>query len=107
MVQALLRKGRQMTLRFEWDLAKAARNTRKLHVDFDEAATVFADPLAAVFDDEEHSDIESREIIIGHSVLGRLLVVSFVEVARYTVRVISARPATRAERKEYEENQST
>ena len=47
-----------MGLRFEWEPAKAARNIRKHQVAFDEAATVFADPLAAIFDDEEHSDTE-------------------------------------------------
>ena len=72
---------------------------------FDEAATVFADPLAAIFDDEAHSHTEKREIIVGYSVIGRLLVVSFVQTSRDTVRVISARTATRTERREYEEEQ--
>jgi uncharacterized DUF497 family protein len=95
-----------MGLRFEWDSGKATRNLRKHRVAFDEAATVFADPLAAIFDDEEHSDTESREIVIGHSVLGRLLVVSFVQASHGAVRIISARTATRTERREYEENRS-
>ena len=95
-----------MGLQFEWDPAKAGRNLRKHQVAFDEAATVFADPLAAIFDDEAHSSTERREIIIGHSVLGRLLVVSFVQISRNAVRIISARKATRTERREYEENQS-
>ena len=92
-----------MSLRFEWDSEKADRNLRKHRLAFDEAATVFADPLAAVFADELHSSTESREIIIGHSVLGRLLVVSFVQGSRSSVRIISARMATRMERREYEE----
>ena len=95
-----------MGLQFEWDSAKAGRNLRKHQVAFDEAATVFADPLAAIFDDEAHSSTESREIIIGNSVLGRLVVVSFVQISRNAVRIISARKATRTERREYEENQS-
>lgn len=94
-----------MGLRFEWDPVKAASNIRKHQVTFDEAATVFADPLAAIFDDEVHSDTRRREIIIGHSVLGRLLVVAFVQRSRNAVRVISARPATGTERRGYEEDQ--
>lgn len=78
----------------------------KARSDFDEAATVFADPLAAILDDEEHSMRESREIAVGYSVVGRLLVVSFVQASRKTVRVISARAATRKEREDYEEGWS-
>ena len=63
----------------------------------------FADPLAAIFDDEEHSSEELREIIIGHSVLERLLLVSFTERGEDIVRIISARKATKRERKDYEE----
>jgi uncharacterized protein len=76
-------------------------------VAFDEAATVFSDPLAAIFDDEEHSSAENREIIIGHSVLGRLLIVSFVQMSHTVIRVISARAVTKAERREYEEGYRT
>jgi uncharacterized DUF497 family protein len=64
---------------------------------------VFGDPLAAIFDDEAHSGEEQREIIIGHSSNNRLLLVSFTERAG-AVRIISARRATRQERKDYEEN---
>ena len=67
------------------------------------ALTVFDDPLAAIFDDEEHSDLETREIIIGHSDQSQLLVVIFTERSG-RVRIISARPATRRERSDYEEN---
>lgn len=52
-------------MRFEWDPAKAASNIRKHGVSFDEAVTVFRDPLAFIFDDEAHSEEEHREIIIG------------------------------------------
>jgi uncharacterized DUF497 family protein len=56
-----------MSLRFEWDLNKAEANLVKHEVSFEEAMTVFADPLARIFPDEEHSVEELREIIIGHS----------------------------------------
>ena len=94
-----------MGLRFEWDKKKAAANLRKHGVSFDEASTVFYDLLAAIFDDEEHSEEEVREIIIGHSAIGRLLVVSFTESIANRVRIISARSATPGEREDYEENQ--
>ena len=92
-----------MPLRFEWDKAKAESNVTKHGVAFDEASTVFGDPLALIFDDEEHSLDELREIIIGHSVLERLLLVSFTERGDEIVRIISARKATKRERKDYEE----
>jgi uncharacterized protein len=66
-----------MSLKFEWDPRKAASNLSKHGVSFQEALTTFADPLARIFDDEEHSVGEQREIIIGHSAKERLLVVSF------------------------------
>ncbi len=70
---------------------------------FLEALTVFADPLARIFEDEDHSDEEMREIIIGHSKAQRLLVVCFAEGGD-TIRIVSARKATRQERQDYEEN---
>ena len=92
-----------MPLTFEWDADKAASNIAKHGVTFDEARTVFGDPLAVIFDDEEHSRDELREIIIGHSVLRRLLLVSFTERGDEVVRIISARKANKRERKDYEE----
>ncbi|NUQ65723.1 MAG: BrnT family toxin [Pirellulales bacterium] len=92
-----------MALSFERDEDKAASNESKHGVTFDEASTVFADPLAVIFDDEEHSEDEIREIIIGHSILERLLLVSFTERGEDVVRIISARRATKRERKDYEE----
>lgn len=92
-----------MSLRFEWDKGKADSNVRRHGVCFDEASTVFTDPLAVIFDDEEHSRDELREIIIGHSVLERLLLVFFTERGDEIVRIISARKATKRERKDYEE----
>lgn len=93
-----------MKLRFEWDNRKAAANGRKHRVGFDEASTVFDDALARIFDDVEHSTDEIREIIIGNSLLERLLVVSFAEIPMKNIRIISARLATRKEREDYEEN---
>jgi hypothetical protein len=72
-------------------------------VSFDEALTVFADPLARIFDDQDHSIEERREIIVGHSAKKRLLVICF-SAREDTVRVFSAREGTKGERRDYEEN---
>ncbi|MGA9349750.1 MAG: BrnT family toxin [Anaerolineae bacterium] len=94
-----------MDLKFEWDRDKAASNLKKHKVSFEEASTVFDDPFAVIFDDEDHSLEEHREIIIGHSIKRRLLLVFFTEVAENNVvRIFSARKAIRKERKDYEEN---
>jgi hypothetical protein len=71
-------------------------------VSFQEAATVFNDPLAITYSDPDHSDEEDRFLTFGNSVNGRLLVVSHTDRNDRT-RIISARPATRKERKQYEE----
>lgn len=92
-----------MALQFEWNGRKAKANKAKHGVSFEEAITVFADPLARIFEDPEHSESERREIIIGRSDLQNLTVVSFAE-ADDIIRIISARKATRMERKDYEEN---
>jgi uncharacterized protein len=94
-----------MSLEFEWDKDKAASNQKKHRISFDEAATVFTDPLAAIFDDEVHSQEERREVIVGHSAKNRILLVSFTERAG-AIRIISARQATKKERRDYEENPS-
>jgi len=91
-------------MRFEWDPTKAEKNIRKHDVSFDEAVTVFKDPLAFIFDDEAHSEEEHREIIIGMSALRRMILVCFVERLEDIVRIISSRPATPKEIKDYEEN---
>jgi uncharacterized DUF497 family protein len=88
---------------FEWDAAKARENLKKHGVAFEEALTVFANPLARIFDDSDHSENEQRELIIGHSATRRLLVISFTE-RRPRTRIISARQATPNERRKYEEN---
>ncbi len=67
-------------IEFEWDTDKAATNVQKHQVSFVEAATVFSDPLAAIFDDNLHSDEEVRELIVGHSINQRLLVVCYTEL---------------------------
>jgi len=90
-----------MSLRFQWNAQKAVRNERKHRVTFAEAATVFRDPLAEIFDDEEHSEEEYREIIIGRSDRHRLIVVSFTESGD-VIRIISARKADREECEDYE-----
>lgn len=87
---------------FEWDADKAAANLAKHQVAFEEAKTVFDDPLFVVFADPDHSLEESRFLILGESGQGRLLVVAHTERAQ-AVRLISAREATRQERKAYEE----
>ena len=91
-------------MEFEWDRVKAAGNVKKHEVTFDEACTVFVDPLARIFDDPDHSADESREVIVGHSILGRLLLVCFTEREVEVIRIFSARPLTRKERQDYEEN---
>ena len=93
-----------MAYRFEWNKEKARENFVKHGVSFDEASTVFDDPLARIFDDELHSTNEKREIIIGHSISERLLVVCFTERPNERIRIISARSRSPRELKTYEEN---
>jgi uncharacterized protein len=93
-----------MSLRFEWDERKAASNRTKHKVSFEEASTVFQDVRARIFDDAAHSLVEKREIIVGHSILNCVLLVSFTERSRDVVRIISARLASRNERRAYEED---
>jgi uncharacterized protein len=90
-------------MEFEWNKSKAATNIKKHGVSFEEAKTVFNNPLAVIFDDEAHSFEEQREIIIGHSQSNRLMLVSFTERPN-AIRIISARLATRIEREDYEQN---
>jgi uncharacterized DUF497 family protein len=88
-------------MKFVWSEKKAEANARKHGVHFEEAATVFGDPLAGTFRDEDHSSGEERFITVGRSSSGRLLVVSHTE-SFPDFRIISARPATAHERKRYE-----
>ena len=94
-------------MKFQWDSKKATANVQKHGISFDEAVTVFKDPLALIFDDNAHSENEYREIIIGHSVLNRLILVCFTERDDRIIRLFSARRATGHEQKEYEENART
>ena len=88
-------------MQFEWDREKEKRNRRKHRVSFDEAVTVFYDPLSATFDDSDHSFGEHRLITIGFSSHERLVVVSHTERGN-AIRIVSARPATAQERKRHE-----
>jgi hypothetical protein len=87
---------------FEWDKNKAARNLSKHGVSFEEAETVFDDPLLIDFYDPDHSEDEARYLIVGASNRRRLLIVSYTERGD-SIRLISAREVTRSEREAYEE----
>lgn len=89
-------------MKFEWNPDKAARNLEKHGVSFQEAVTVFNDPLSVTFPDPNHSIGESRYIIIGRSRFGQILIVAHTDRLE-KVRIISARKATRQEQRFYEE----
>jgi uncharacterized protein len=89
-------------VQFEWDPQKAARNLQAHDVSFEDAASVFGDPLAGTIPDPEHSTEEPRFITIGVTPAQRLIVVVHTDRAD-RIRIISARGATRAEKKKYEE----
>lgn len=89
-------------MRFEWDPKKAEANLKKHRVSFQEAATVFGDPLAITFQDPNHSEHEERQITFGLSLQKRLIVVSHTQRKDQT-RIISARPINRKEKVIYEE----
>ena len=87
---------------YEWNDNKAKANQRKHGVSFEEAATVFLDPLALTYPDPHHSSEEEREITIGHSTRNQVVFVSHCPRGE-RIRIISARKATRREREQYEE----
>ena len=89
-------------MRFDWDPNKARSNEKRHALSFEEAATVFYDPLSATFDDPDHSGEESRFITVGYSSRNRLCVVVHTE-REDTLRIISAREATAHERQRHEE----
>ena len=97
-----------MKLIFEWDAKKANANIRKHRVPFDEAKTIFDDPLLVTYPDDFHSDHEDRYISIGFSAHNRILLAVHTEVQEteetLVVRIISCRKTTSSERKYYEEN---
>ena len=90
-------------LSFEFDPAKAAANLKKHRVSFDEAVTVFDDPLSSTLPDDQHSDEENRFVIVGMSVTRRLLFVVYTENDS-RIRLIGARPVTATEREQYEQS---
>ena len=90
----------------DWDAHKAAANLKKHGVSFEDAATVFLAPLAITFPDPDHSAAELREITIGHTGKQKLVFVSHCE-RENRIRIISARLATRSERRQYEEISET
>lgn len=92
------------SLRFEWDPRKAAANIVKHKVSFQEAVTVFGDPLGRIAEDPRHSEGEERYVLLGLSERQRLLAVMFTERGE-AIRVISARRATRREGRDYEESE--
>jgi uncharacterized protein len=89
-------------MEFEWNAEKAAANVKKHGVDFNEAAAVFADPLSVTFGDPDHSEDEDRYISIGTTDRGHLVIVSHTD-REDRIRIISARKATRGERRAYAE----
>ena len=86
---------------YQWDPQKARINLQKYGISFEEAQKVFNDPLFLTYADPDHSFEERRFVIMGELPDGRLLIVSYTDRARET-RIISARPATRQERRNYE-----
>lgn len=92
-----------MPLSFEWNESKAKSNLAKHGVSFEEASTVFGDAASLTIPDPAHSQVEDRWIVLGKSHEGKLLVVVHVERGD-NIRIISARRASRRERKSYEEN---
>lgn len=89
-------------LRFEWDQNKAKTNIEKHGISFEEAATVFDDEQAILFDDPDHSQEEDRSILLGFSSMANMLIVCHcLRADGNVIRIISARKATRSEEKQY------
>ena len=86
---------------FSWDERKAAANLRRHGVRFEEAVTVFLDPVGRAYDDPDHSENELRYLLVGHSLTGRILLVVHAENDD-TIRIISARRATPREREDFD-----
>ena len=99
-----------MELIFEWDTKKAKANLKKHKVSFEEAKTIFNDPLLITFPDEEHSDAEERFISIGLSVTNKVLLAVHTERQEtedlLIIRIVSGRKATASERRVYEEGEN-
>lgn len=88
---------------YEWDPEKARSNLQKQEISFEEAITVFRDPLSDTYPDPDHSEEELREITIGHTEKGKIIFVSHTQRGKRT-RIIGARKATPRERKQYEQS---
>jgi uncharacterized protein len=89
-------------LKFEWDPEKARSNFNKHGISFEEAATVFGDPLSITISDSDHGDDELREVTIGETFKYRIVIVSHTD-RHGNIRIISARKATKSEIKQYNE----
>jgi hypothetical protein len=94
-------------VRFEWDPRKAEANLRKHGVSFEDASTVFGDPLAATVPDPDHSVDEARSVTIGQSASQLLVVVVHADRGGEVIRIISARRPTPGEKKKYAQSQAT
>jgi uncharacterized protein len=90
-----------VALSFEWDARKSAENLKKHGVSFQEAESVFGDPLGRITTDPRHSIDEERYVLLGRSTMSRMLVVMFTERGE-AIRLISAREASPRERRDYE-----
>ena len=91
-------------VRFEWDPDKAETNLETHGVSFEEASTVFGNPLAVTFYDPDHSDEEDRYLTFGESDANRLIAIVHTD-RNDSVRIISARETTRRERQQYDEGE--
>lgn len=89
-------------MEYDWDQEKAQTNLKKHGISFQEAASVFGDPLALTFNDPDHSIGERRLLTFGVTKMGKLVIVSHTERYNSVLRIISARPMNKYERKTYE-----
>ncbi len=94
-------------MKFEWDPAKAEKNDEKYGVSFDEAVTIFKDADVLFHVDEDHSQMEKRELAIGRSGPRSRLLTCFIARSEDTIRIISARVSTHRERQDYDDNSET
>ena len=90
-----------MEIRFEWDFLKNIQNKKKHNILFEEAASVFYDDNALLYSDPEHSDDEERFLLLGYSSMNKICIVCHCYREENVIRIISARKATKEERKEY------
>jgi uncharacterized protein len=91
-------------IQFNWDPARAAKNLEKYGISFDDAVTLFKDPLALYYDDPEHSQKAKRELVIGKSKTSEKLLTCFFERSEQAIEIISVRASTHGERQNYDDN---